>query len=185
MAKSFIRLGCKLTEICEYSLLSIIFPLVVVIMPYSLSFLLALAPTGPPAPSPPRTPHSNVTLPAHPSLMRLLYQSKASMMERPSMQKTVPPKSSRQRHKAASHRLGQTAAAGPMAVAILFVRNSRWQGFLVIRDTDATFMYSRDRQSMTRPSACRIWTSSHLVSHFFLESTLSRWTNTEIGNLDC
>ncbi len=149
-----------------------IFPLVVIIMAYSLSFPLALAPTGLPAPSPPRILHSNATLPAHPSLMRLLYQSKPSMMERPSMPKTVPLKLSRQRQRAALHRLGQMAAAGPTAAAILFVRNSRWQDFLGIKDTDVTFMCSRGRQSMTRPSACRIWTSSYLVSHFLFDATL-------------
>ena len=135
-------------------------------MPYILSFPLAPAPTGHPAPSPPPTPHSNATLLAHPSLMRLLYQSKASMTERPSMQRRVPLKFSRQPQRAASHRFGQMAAAGPMAAATSFVRNSRWQDSLGTKDTDATFMRSRERQSMIRPSACRIWRSSYLVSHF-------------------
>lgn len=138
-------------------------------MAHRVSFPQALAPTAPPAPSPPRIPHSNVTLPAHPSLMRLLYQSKASMTERTLMQQRVPVKFSKQQQRTASHRLGQMAAAGPMAAAILFVRNSRWQDSLGTRDTDATSMRSRERQSMTRPSVCRIWTSSYLVSH------ISRW----------
>lgn len=139
-------------------------------MAHSVSLPQAIAPTAPPAPSPPPTPHSNATLPAHPSLMRLLYQSKASMTERPSMQRRAPLKSSRQRQRAASHQPGQMAAAGPMAAAISFVRNSRWQDSLGTRDTDATFMRSRDRQSMIRPSACRIWTSSYLVSYTFSSS---------------
>ena len=135
-------------------------------MAHSLSFPLALAPTDRPAPSPLRTPHSNATLPARPSLTRLLYPSKASTTERSSMQRRAPLRFSRQRQRAASHRLGQMAAVGPMAAAILFVRSSRWQDSLGIRDTDVTFMRSRERQSMTRPSACRIWTSSYLVSPF-------------------
>ena len=130
-------------------------------------FPLALAPTGLPAPSPPRTPHSNATLPFHPSPTRLLYQSKASMMERSSMQKWVLLKLSRQRQRAASHRLGRTAAAGLMAAAISFVRSNRWQGSRGMRDTDVTSTRSRERQNMIRPSACWIWTSSYLMSHSF------------------
>ena len=38
MPKSFIRLGSKLRKICEYPHPSVYFPLVIVIMPYSLSF---------------------------------------------------------------------------------------------------------------------------------------------------
>ena len=78
------------------------------------------------------------------------------MTERSSMQRKAPLKFSRQRQRAASHRLGQMAAAGPMAAVISFVRNSRWQDSPGTRDTDVTFMRSRDRQSMTGLSACRI-----------------------------
>lgn len=182
MPTSFIRLGSKLTEICEYPLLSIVSLPLIVIMPYSLSFLLALAPTAPPAPSPPRTPHSNATLPAHPSLMRLPYQFKTSMTERTSVQQKAPLKFSRQQQRAASHQLGQMAAAGPMVAAISFARSSRWQDFLGTRDTDATFMRSRERQNMTRPSACRIWTSSYLVSYFtfYITSQLSSSPKSEL-----
>ena len=139
----------------HYSLLSLTVPL----------SPLALAPAGP-APSPPQTLHSNATLPAHPSLTRLLYKSKVSMTERPSMQQMAPLRSSRQRQRAVSHRLGQMAAAGPMVAAILSARNSRWQDISGIRDTDVTFMRSRERRNMTRQSACRIWTLSYPVSHF-------------------
>ena len=144
MPNSFIRLGSKLMGICEYPHLSAYFPLVVFIIAYGLPFPLALASQPPPAPSPPRTPHSNAIIPAPPSLMRLLYQFRASIKELPLLQLWAPLKSSRQRQSAASHRLGQMAAPGPMAAAISFVRNSRWQDFRGIRDTDVTFMRSRE-----------------------------------------
>ena len=148
-------------------------------MAHSRSFPLALAPAAPPAPSPPQIPHSNATLPAHPSLMRLLCKFKAPMTERTSVQQIAPPKCSKQRQKVASHRLGQMAAAGLMVAVILSVRNSRWQDSLGIRDTDVTSMRSRERQNMTRPSACRIWTSSYPVSHFPFppQLFLSRWNS--------
>ena len=174
MPNSLIRLGSKLTGICEYPHLSVYFPLVLFIIAHGLPFPLGLASQPPPAPSPPRTPHSNAILPAPPSPMRLLYQSRASMKELPLLQVWAPLKFSRQRQRAASHRLGQMAAPGPMAAAISFVHNSRWQYIRGIRDTDVTFMRCRESQSMTRPSACRIWTSLYLVSHF-LPSLLSRW----------